>query len=307
MVIRTYWKDRQGPLVFFLALSLVPWVVTQGSAQEPGRDRLLVSSSWLMEHLGDEELVLLHVGGGDSYGSAHIPGARPLDVHDISPDREDMALELPDDDHLREVLERLGISDDSRVVVYVDGNGITAATRVLFTLDHAGLGERTSLLDGGLAQWRAAGGAVTDQSSPSKVGRILARPAHDRVVDSDWVIERGQSPGVALVDARAAAFYDGIQASHGVTGHIPGALGIPYNEMVDESLRLRSAEELRSIFREAGVEEGDTVVTYCHIGQQATLVLFAARTLGFDVRLYDGSWNDWVARGLEVDASRDPR
>jgi thiosulfate/3-mercaptopyruvate sulfurtransferase len=92
--------------------------------------------------------------------------------------------------------------------------------------------------------------------------------------------------------------YDGVQATffHREPvrkGHIPGAASVPYNSLFDDELRLRPAAELREIFAGAGVEPGQTVVGYCHLGQFATAMLFAARTLGYPVKLYDGSFQEW--------------
>ena len=90
------------------------------------------------------------------------------------------------------------------------------------------------------------------------------------------------------------------------TVHIAGAKSIPFTEITDRTLRLKSRDELAALFRQAGIKQGDTIVGYCHIGQQATGMLFAARTLGHKVLLYDGSFEDWSARdgAVETTASR---
>jgi thiosulfate/3-mercaptopyruvate sulfurtransferase len=105
-------------------------------------------------------------------------------------------------------------------------------------------------------------------------------------------------PGFAVVDARDPAYYDGSRAG-GMpphpqrAGHIAGALSIPFDSVFDDHHVLRSPEDLRARFTRAGVKPGDTVIGYCHIGQQATAMLFAARRLGHAVLLYDGSFEDW--------------
>jgi thiosulfate/3-mercaptopyruvate sulfurtransferase len=113
-------------------------------------------------------------------------------------------------------------------------------------------------------------------------------------------------PGSAVVDARDAAFYAGTQTgrSHDQqhrTGHITGAHSVPFDSVFDDQNQLRSDDDLRARFTRAGVVPGDTVIGYCHIGQQATAMLFAARTLGHNVVLYDGSFEDWNARNLPLD------
>lgn len=266
-------------------------------AQAP-RDRLLVTPSWLAPHLDDPELVLLHVGEADEYAAAHIPGARLVRMEDVSTGHdagEPMLQTLPPDE-LRGRLETLGISDRSRIVVYYGNDWVSPATRIVFALDQAGLGARTSLLDGGMQAWRAAGNPVTDRVPPPRRGRLSRLRTRSLVVDAAWVLRNLRTPGVAVVDGRAAVFYDGVRASRHRHGHITGARSIPFTAVTDERLRLRSPAELAALFRDAGIRPGDTIVAYCHIGQQATAVLFAARTLGYDVRLYDGSFEEWGAR-----------
>lgn len=272
-------------------------------AQSP-RDRLLVSVDWLADHLDDENLVLLHVGRDEDYPGEHIPGARFIQLSDISaPDDHEggttLSLQLPEVETLRRTLERFGISDDSRVVVYSAANWFTHVTRVMLTLDWFGLGDRSSVLDGGMQAWKAAGHALTDAAPPGRRGRLAEREGrHDIVVTADWLHDRLNAAGTRIIDARAPVYYDGTRPTYlhreaVRPGHVPGAANLPYSSVVDESLHLRSPAALEALFSEAGVEPGDTVVAYCHLGQQATAVVFAARTLGYEVRLYDGSFQDW--------------
>lgn len=273
------------------------------AGQSP-RDRLLVSADQLAARLGDPALVLLHVGPEDDYAAHHIPGARHIALSDISAPEDHhggraLSLELPEPAGLEATLERLGIGDDARVVVYWSGSAITPATRVVLTLDWIGLGERTSLLDGGLQAWKEAGHPVTAAATPpARRAELTPRPDPDLVVTAEWVAAHLDAPGYRVVDARAPVHYDGIQPTYlhrepVRKGHIPGAASIPVSSFVDDAHRLRSAAELRALFDAAGVAAGDTVVGYCHLGQFATLLLFSARTLGHDVRLYDGSFQEW--------------
>ncbi len=257
---------------------------------------MLVTVDWLAAHLHDPELVLLHVGEKDEYDAEHIPGARFIQLKDVSTphDMQDgsLMLELPPAEELRARLEKLGISDGSRIVVYYGNDWVTPSTRVVFTLDYLGLGGRTSLLNGGMQAWKRAGEAVTAEVPAAAQGRLTARPTLDRVVDAAFVRAIGSRTHTKLVDARAAEFYDGLEEGSGRRGHIPGAISLPFTEIADDELMIRP-EALEARFRAAGIEPGDTVVAYCHIGQQASAVVFAARLLGYEARLYDGSMDDW--------------
>ncbi len=271
------------------------------AASRSRQPALTVSSQWLASHLNDADLVLLHVGDSAEYSREHIPGARHVAMRSVSTSSHDhekgLMLELPEPDSLRAKLEALGISDRSRIVVYYGNDWVSPATRVIFTLDHAGFADRTSLLDGGMTAWKKQGRPVSDAVTPAKKGKLSALRTRPIVVDAAWVRASLGKPGVRVVDGRAAVFYDGVEAGgDGRKGHIAGAGSVPFTSVFDDSLRLRPAAELRSIFERAGVAPGDTVVGYCHIGQQATAVLFAARSLGHPVRLYDGSFQDWARR-----------
>lgn len=272
-------------------------------AQQTPRSRLLVSVDWLAQHLQDPNLVLLHVGDADEYVAEHLPGARLVNMHDVSGGAEHDAplhLEVLPAAALRERLQVVGISDDSRVIVYYGNDWVSPTTRIVFTLQYAGLGDRTAVLDGGLPAWKAAGHRLTRDVPAARAGRLSALRTMDLVVDAAWIQGHRDAPGYALVDGRAAVFYDGVEASGGRRGHIDGAASLPFTEIVNDDLHFRSDDELRALFAGAGVERSDTVVAYCHIGQQATAVLFGARLLGYDVRLYDGSMQDWGKRQLPV-------
>ena len=283
-----------------LAISLLLSLVIPAAAQTP-RDALLVSPAWVAEHLKDPNLVLLHVGDKTEFGVRHIPGARFVALNDISATAADtggLNLELLPAPALRNRLIDLGISNSSRIVVYYATTQVTPATRVMLTLDYAGLGDKSSLLDGGMGAWVAAGNQVTSDTSPIPPGVLAPLTVHPVTVDAGFVKRNLTTAGTSIVDARLTPFYDGTQtggsqqAPH-KTGHIEGAKSIPYVELTTPQQTFLPAAELQDRFAKAGVKPGDTVIAYCHLGQQATAVVFAARTLGYKVVLYDGSFEDW--------------
>jgi thiosulfate/3-mercaptopyruvate sulfurtransferase len=277
------------------------------SAQSPGpaRDRLVVSAAWLASHLHDRGLVLLQVGDSAEFTKAHIPGARPVTLAQISAGMSGdmnmdhgLMLEMLPIDTLRLRLADLGISDQSHVIAYFATDRISPTTRVLYTMAYAGLGQSSALLDGGLPEWQREGRPV--ESGPAKgVGRgsVTARAQPSLVVSAEWVKAHEGQHGIALLDARAVDFFNGSKQDDGPRrGHIPGAQSLPFEDLYDSQGELRPTTELEARFRQAGVQPGDTVVAYCHIGQRATAVLLAAETLGYPVRLYDGSFQEWGRR-----------
>jgi thiosulfate/3-mercaptopyruvate sulfurtransferase len=297
---------RHFRTVVLLTAAAIPLATSPVAAQE-GRTDLLVSPGWLAEHLEDPDLILLHVGPQDEYASEHIAGARYISIRQLAaPEDHDagvgLSLQMPAPVVLADSLGALGIDDRSRIVVYFAGEWITAATRVMLTLDWIGLGARSSLLDGGLAAWKAEGRPVSAEAVPPAAPNVVTPRVRDElIVTAEWVRDHLDDEGTRVIDARAPVHYDGLQPTYlhrqpVRKGHIPGAANVPFTEIVDDQIRLKSPAELTAIFDAAGVEPGDTVVGYCHLGQFATLMLFGARTLGYPVRLYDGSFQEWGSR-----------
>jgi thiosulfate/3-mercaptopyruvate sulfurtransferase len=298
---------------FYFTLPIIISALTLISpVQAVGRPKVenspIVSTDWLAKHLNDDSLVLLQVGEKDEYAAAHIPGAQFIQLTDISTPRGlGLALELPDVAQLQSTFEKLGVSDKSRIVIYFSKDWVTPTARVFMTLDYLGLGNRTSILDGGLPAWRAEGRPVTTEVRAPAPGKFTTRPNKQLVVDAVWVKSNLKKPGVMILDARASKFYTGEDIGRMPRGgHIPGAKSIPFSSLVEDSNnKFKSVESLRQLFNSAGVKRGDSVTTYCHIGQQASLLYFVARYLGYDAHLYDGSFEDW-SRRPELPVERSP-
>ncbi|HYV99725.1 MAG TPA: rhodanese-like domain-containing protein [Gemmatimonadaceae bacterium] len=284
-------------------------------AQQP-QQSLLVSTRWLADHLSDANLVILQVGDGmqassDEYAKQHIPGARYVTMSAFAAPRDTTSgarvLEMPPLDTLKARLEGLGISDNSRIILSYGPQVSSAATRVFFTLAHAGFLNATSVLDGGSAAWFKESRATSADVPAPKKGTLKPLAYDASVVTGDWVRDNKDKPGIAFIDARATVFYEGTQEGGPRTarkkGHIPGAKNIPFNTMTDDQQVWKSPTAIAQMFRDAGAKPGDTVVAYCHIGQQATQLLFGARLAGFKVALYDGSFEDWAYRDWPVEVS----
>ncbi len=263
------------------------------------REPIVVTVDWLAQHYKDPGIVLLQVGEKAEYDKEHLPGARFIDLDDISlphdmNDKKSLALEFPTPEALRATFAKYGISDNSHVIVYYGSDWITPTTRVIHTLNYIGLGDRTSLLDGGMGAWKKASHPVTDVvPAAAKPGTISAVKTNDVTVTGDWVLAHLHKPGIAIVDARAKMFYDGTGNTSQRKGHIPGAVSLSFEEITDDNNMLYDKATLAKKFANAGIAPNDTIIAYCHVGQQGTAVVFAARLLGRNVKLYDGSFQDW--------------
>jgi len=249
---------------------------------------LLVTPEWLSS---EKDIVILHAGSAKDYAEGHIAGARLVTLADVSKPDSKLRLEMPPAELMRERMMQWGIGDGTRVVIYAGNESVQTATRIWFTFEYHSL--EASLLDGGLAAWKAKGLPVTTEAPAvvaAKALTVKARP--ELIVDTAWVSEHLRDGQVTIVDARLPEFYSGANA--GVmprAGHIPGAKSVPYPTLLAENNGFQAVGALAEKLGQAA-----TLVTYCHIGMQATVPYFAARLAGRDVKLYDGSFEDWSAK-----------
>ncbi|HET7577305.1 MAG TPA: 3-mercaptopyruvate sulfurtransferase [Sphingomicrobium sp.] len=262
----------------------------------------LVSTEWLARHLGEADLTVVDSSwympasgrqARDEYLQAHIPGARFLDIDELS-DRSNPAPHmLPSAATFGAAMERLGIGRDDRIVVY-DNSPIRTAARGWFMFRHFGV-DQTAILDGGFQKWLAEGRPI-ESGEPAPRAASFEPAQRDEVVTKADILSGNHEP---LLDARGKPRFEGTEADPrpGVApGHIPGARNLPFSALYNEDGTFRSADELRRLFDRAGMDSSEPFVASCGSGVTANSLIFAAHLLGNDgARLYDGSWSEWGA------------
>lgn len=269
------------------AIALLLCAVTSLAQTKPAHPDMLVSTEWLAAHLKDPNLVILEFPKDkDDFAAGHIPGSRAIWGEQIYAERNGVQSELLPVEQLVKTFEALGVSNDSHVVIYTT-DWPPMAPRVYFTLDYLGLGDHASLLDGGLDKWKAEKREISKTETQVKPGKITPHVRPEIVASFDEVSAATKGDGTSVVDARPPRRYQ--------AGHIPGALPLYWQQSVSmpEQNHYRSPEELEKAYAAAGVAKGKKVITYCEIGWQASHDYFTAKYLGYDVKMYDGSFNEW--------------
>ena len=267
------------------------------------RSSLLVTGDWLEENLNNPELVVLHVSTSPAvYDSGHVPGALYVGWDRLTRTENGVSNELPPVDSLTALLRDLGIDRGKRVVIYDEVNGIPAA-RVFFTLDYMGLGDNAALLDGQLAAWKEAGRTLSTVT-PEVTRSSFVPEVNNRVlITMDELAGMvGSESGKQLLDCRPPDQYSGEKPGRDIErgGHIPGAYNVPVSATIQsaEMPLLKAPDQLRAMYSQAGFSGESQVVTYCRTGRSASLTYFVLKYLGYDVRLYDGSFSQWQGDSL---------
>jgi thiosulfate/3-mercaptopyruvate sulfurtransferase len=253
---------------------------------------ILVTPEWVNKNLSDQKMVLVQVNNLKlDYDREHIQGARYLWPESLAPNSPAGNFNVPDARQATQVLQDLGINNDSYVVVYHVRNEVSVTARMFLTFEHLGLRGKVYFMNGGLDEWKKAGLPVTKELPVVKKGNFKVQPGN-LIVDKNYVLKTLQSPTSFVVDARMKRFYDGEPTGNPRDGHITGAKNIPYTDLVNKANKIKPLDSLQSYFTPVA-NPGKELVTYCFIGQTASVVYLAGRVLGYDMKLYDGSLQEW--------------
>lgn len=286
----------------------------------------LVTAEWLRQHLGDDNLVVVDIrgsvtsedlGGGrqkaiyaghpEAYAAGHIPGAVFIDwTKDIVDAHAEVKAQIATPQEFARAMEERGIGDDTHVVV-ADDTGGHLATRLWWALRYMGH-DAVSVLEGGYKAWTAAGGELTPEPTLVQSGAIFTPNVRPELrVEWQDVLETVQGGGQQVVDARSPEQFHGQTQRGSRGGHIPGAVNLPASEMVNDDGTWKSADELRQMALDAGLDLEQPIVAYCNGGVTATQAMFGLERAGATTLAnYDGSWNEWGERqDLPVEDNRD--
>lgn len=255
---------------------------------------MLVNSSWLKEHQNDPNIVVLQVSFLRlDYAKEHIEGARFLWPAWLAPDSPDGSFNAPTPAAATDVLQKLGINNNSHVIICHVRNEVSPSARMFLTLEDFGLKGKVSWLNGGLEAWKKEGFPVSATEPVVKKGNFKAVPS-GTLVDKNYVLKAMNTDKQVIVDARMQRYYDGEPSGLPRDGHITGAKNIPYPDLLDQTTNMfKPNEQLQEYFTPVASKDKE-LVTYCFIGQTASVVYMAGRILGYNMKLYDGSLQEWT-------------
>ncbi|KAL5008525.1 hypothetical protein ScPMuIL_014106 [Solemya velum] len=263
-------------------------------------EKTLVTTTWLADQLSDpalsiQKIRILDTWGKKLYKQDHIPNALFFDHTRCVNSSRLFPRNLPDQGCFEEYLQSLGIHADTEVILY-DRYSRRPSARAWWLLRLYGH-KRVSVLDGGLKKWKADGHQTTTvlpsvETSELQVDfdPVLIRDFDAMSLNYDYNIEQ-------VIDARLEEFFTGEITEMGLRpGHIPGSINVPYSEMFNSDETFKSANELRRLFMEAGIDLNRPVVATCTTGMKATGTAIAFHLMGKIIPIYHGAWTEWSQR-----------
>jgi thiosulfate/3-mercaptopyruvate sulfurtransferase len=238
-----------------------------------------------------------HLDGRDArveFEQARNPGAVFFDLDAISDHTTDLPHMLPDAAAFAEAVGALGIAANDRIVVY-DTLGLFSAARVWWTFRLMGA-EHVRVLDGGLPKWRAEGRPLATGPMQVSAPTVFTPGQIGGAVADMPTVLAALTGDAQILDARPAPRFSGEAAEPRAnlrSGHMPGALNVPFKSVLAPDGRLLPADALRIRFRQAGVTFDRPIITSCGSGVTAAILTLALAELGQDSALYDGAWAEW--------------
>ncbi|MCY4045643.1 MAG: rhodanese-like domain-containing protein [Cellvibrionales bacterium] len=227
------------------------------------------------------------------YQSRSIPQAIHIDPSELVYGDKPVTGLLPPKESLQSLFRRIGLTQDSQVVVYDDAKG-TWACRLIWTLDVLGF-EKTTLLNGGMDAWVNASLPLTKGYAEPKGSQINLSIDKSQVVDKAYILNALNHNQLTVWDARSDDEFNGTKALAKRSGHIPGALHYEWVRLLDKEGKVRDLQDLQMELATLGFDPAHELITHCQTHRRSSLTYFVAKKLlGYDkIKAYPGSWAEW--------------
>jgi len=267
----------------------------------------LISAPEAIELLGADDVKFVDatwylpnmpVNAYEVFSDEHIPGAVHFDIDQVSDQSDDLPHMYPSLERFEQCVGDMGISESHRVVVY-DRSKYVASARVWWMFRSFGHAD-IQVLNGGLAVWKAHGGALDDEVRKNQSVCYTGQFNADSIVLYDEMLDIVSSGSASVLDARSAGRFNATEPEPrpGLRGgHIPGSVNLYYGEVMDDAGILKGADEINSLLDSHDVKSETPIVTTCGSGVTAAILLLAmSQVRESHMRLYDGSWTQWALK-----------
>ena len=277
---------------------------------------ILVSTEWLVSNINNNDIFVIEVNAKLSESNEHIPSALVWDLHQTF--ENSITLDVINDIQFKNLMEKNGISNESTIVLYGDGDN-RSATYAFWVLKYH-RHNSVKILDGSIKKWKNDGNLIDFQDHV--LGRQKIRTESNYEVKTpdltiritkDQILKNIEN--FSIIDVRT--FDEFLGKSDGIStaiegdsirrrGRIPGAKHLEWTQLLNDDGTFKSIDKISEIVRQKNIVDSEEIITYCRLGVRASYVWFALKyLLGFsEVKNYDGSWTEWgnsVGVPIEID------
>ena len=238
-----------------------------------------------------EELLLVDLSNMANYDKRHLPGAVHISPQEIVSGIKPATGKLPNIERLNELFSKIAYSPSKHIVVYDDEGGGWAG-RFMWTLDIIGH-KKMSYLNGGIHAWLAL-------SLPTSTEVIVPLPTECKLTthlqfnaSKEEVLGSLDDPNTVIWDARSLEEHLGTKTFSARAGHIPGAIHFEWTQAMDPHRQLRIREDISETLTNLGITKDKKVITHCQTHHRSGFTYIIGKSLGYNIRAYDGSWSEW--------------
>lgn len=313
MIKQQFWKKITSHFVAATILlaagaaSIVPGIANTSDAKIN-----FVSPEWVTKNINDPNLRVLDVRNVPlEFVAGHVPGAVNIADSNFRGPNGVLPVQYWDNQRLGDLFRRAGVNNNSRVLVYSDGNDVLGATSVAYLLERFGLKD-INVLDGGYTAYYNSGAEISQKFAHYKKGNFRIKDDPTIRVSVQQVAQLTGKPGVEIVDPRPVPLFRGDTKIWVRNGHIPGATNIPWqsftqanntNADLKNPHKLKPLHEIRDLLAKHNIKKTDDIIVSCSTGREATLQYAVLKhVLGYpNVRVYEGSWTEYSTTGLPVE------
>lgn len=280
-------------LVTLVGIFLLSQSQTPPTSDGFANSHLLVNGEWVLDHINDQNVRIIDIRSQDEYTQGHIENAVWLELDSLRVPVNGIKNIAPKET-IETIFGELALVMETTVVIYDEGDSLDAA-RAFWTLeyhDHADV----KILNGGWSKWMADGNPVTVDLPTFEKTIYNATLRPELLATAEFILDNLENPEILVLDVRSPSEFNGIDVRANRGGHIPGSVNVEWTRALNPDGTFKSANELVRMYQEVGVTEDKEIISTCQSGHRASHGYFTMRLLGYNSRLYDGSWEEWGNR-----------
>lgn len=249
----------------------------------------IIEPNELHQLMGNETLLLVDLSQHDCYVQHHIEGAIHITPRELVIGKKPAVGKLPSLEQLEALFSKIGYSKDMHIIAYDDEGGGWAG-RFLWTLDVIGH-SKMSYLNGGIQAWLAANLPTTDQVAQVTPSAVSLSIDKQFIATQEDVLASLNDSNTVIWDARSPEEHLGTKSFSARPGRIPKAINLEWTSAMDGQFRIR--DDITQILNSLGLTKDKKVITHCQSHHRSGFTYMVGKSLGYDIRAYDGSWSEW--------------